>query len=187
MEKSSTDVNTDDEIKHTPECVAENEKFTSIDIEELGKAVKKLVIDETKNTVQEAPKAPQETVQLKPDTPKIAVKQFDHKFLLVDSFTDSTIGLYPSNKVANTIMIELVRKDILLYIDMYQKKILIGESVEENRDSLAVIRNLLYQYRTIEQSMNTSIMLENKAISRYRIMCLKVDDREVDESNYFNF
>jgi hypothetical protein len=185
MEKSSTDVNTDDEIVtssieietlngnlevHTPECIAES--------------LKKVVIDETKNTVQEAPK---ETVQLKPDTPKIAVKQFEYKYLLTDSFTDSTIGLYPNNRVATEIMINLVKKDILLYIDMYQKKILIGESIEENRECLSVIKNLMYHYRTIEQSMNTSIMLENKAVSRYRIMCLKVDDRDVDESNYFNF
>jgi hypothetical protein len=161
------------EIEHTLECVAES--------------LKKVVIDETKNTIQEAPKPPEETVQLKPDTPKIAVKQFDYKYLLTDSFTDSTIGLYPTNKIANEIMIGLVKKDILLYIDLYQKKILMGESIEENRDYLAIIKNLMYQYNTIEQSMNTSILLDNKAVSRYRVMCLKVDDREVDESNYFNF
>ena len=159
-------MNTDDEIKHTPECLAES--------------LKKVVIDETKNTVQEAP-------QLKPDTPKIAVKQYIYKFVLTDSLTDSIIGIYPTNKIATTLMIELVKKDISLYVDMYQKKILIGESVEENRDSLAVIKNLMYQYKTIEQSMNTSIMLENKAINRYRIMCIKEDQRDVDESDYFNF
>jgi hypothetical protein len=185
MEKSSTDVNTDDELVttsmeietlngnlevHTPDCLAEK--------------VKAVTIDETKNTVQEAPK---EKVQLKPDTPKIAIKQFEYKFLVTDSFTDSTIGLYPNNKVATCVIIELVKKDILTYIDMYQKKILIGESVEENRECLAVIKNLMYQYKTIDQSMNTAIMLENKAVNRYRIMCLKVDEREVDESDFFNF
>jgi hypothetical protein len=35
--------------------------------------------------------------------------------------------------------------------------------------------------------MNTSIMLEDKTVNRFRIMCLKVDEREVDESDYFNF
>jgi len=181
MEKSSTDVSTDNEVittsmeietlngnleVHTPDCLAES--------------LKKVVIDESKNTVQEAP-------QLKPDTPKIAIKQFEYKYLLTDSLTDSTIGLYPSNKVATGVLIELVKKDILLYIDMFQKKILIGESIEENRNSLSLIKNLIYQYRTIEQTMNTSIMLENKMINRYRIMSLKVDEREVDEGDFYNF
>jgi len=177
MEKSSTDVNTDDEIvtssmemEHTPECIAES--------------LKKVVIDETKNTVQEAPK---ETVQLKPDTPKIAVKQYDYKFLVTDTLTDSTVGIYNSNKVATGVIIELVKKDILLHIDMQQKKILIGESIEENRSSLSLIKSLIYQYKTIEQSLNTSIMLEDKTVNRYRVMCLKVDDREVDESSFFSF
>jgi hypothetical protein len=185
MEKSSTDVSTDHELittsmeietlngnleVHTPDCLAES--------------LKKVVIDESKNTVQEAP--PQ-TVQLKPDTPKIAIKQYEYKYLLTDSLTDSTIGLYPTNKIATSVLIELVKKDILLYIDMFQKKILIGESIEENRNCLSLIKNLIYQYRTIEQTMNTSIMLENKMINRYRIMSLKVDEREVDEGDFLNF
>ena len=180
MEKSSTDLNTDDEIvtssmemEHTPECIAES--------------LKKVVIDETKNTVQEAPKPPQETVQLKPDTPKIALPQFDYKFLVTDTLTDSTVGIYPSNKVATGVIIELVKKDILLHIDMQQKKILLGDSIDVNKTALSLIKNLIYQYKTIEQSLNTSIMLEDKSVNRYRIMCLKVDDREVDESSFFSF
>jgi len=183
MEKSSTEINTDDEMNQIANLTGELEIHSS---ECIAEASRKVSIDESKNTVQEIPTPPPAPV-LKPDTPKLSLPQFEYKFLLVDSFTDSTVGLYNTNKIATGVMIELVKKDILLHIDMYQKKILIGESIEENRDSLAVIKSLMYQYRSIEQSMNTFIMLDGKAINRYRIMALKVDDRDVDESNYFNF
>lgn len=186
MEKSSTELNTDDEMNQITNLTGELEIHSS---ECKAEASRKVSIDESKNTVQQLPISGGQggVLPLKPDTPKISLPQFEYKFLLVDSFTDSTIGLYNTNKIATGVMIELVKKDILLHIDMYQKKILIGESIEENRDSLAVIKSLMYQYRSIEQSMNTFIMLDGKSINRYRIMALKVDDRDVDESNYFNF
>jgi hypothetical protein len=166
MEKSSTELNTDDEMNHTPECLAES--------------LKKVVIDESKNMVQEPP-------QLKPDTPKIPLKQWVYKYLLNDSFTDSIVGMYDSNNKAVRIMIDLVKKDIINYIDLYQKKILQGESIEENRNYLSLIKNLLYQYRNIENSRNTCIMLEGKSVNRYRIMMVKEDEQEPDESDYLNF
>jgi hypothetical protein len=184
MEKSSTDVNTDHElVTSSIELETLNGNLEVHTTECLSEKVKAVTIDETKNTVQEAPK----TVQLKPDTPKIALQQFEYKFLVTDSFTDSTVGLYDSNKKATSVIIELVKKDILLYIDMHQKKILTGDSIEVNRISLSIIKNLAYQYRTIEQSMNTCILLDGEAKNRYRVMSVKVNDTEVDESDFLYF
>lgn len=163
MDKSSTsEIHTDDEV-HTVECIADT--------------LKKVSIDESKNTVQPAP-------PLKPDTPKIAVKQWSYKFLLTDTLTDSVVGLYPTNKAATLVVIELVKKDLINYVNDFQLKILKGESIEENRMYLANIKHLTYQYNTIEQSLNTSITIDNKTTSRYKILCLKENEPEVDESDF---
>lgn len=181
MDKSSTDeIHTDDET-HSMECIADTLKKVSID--ESKNTVQQLPISGGQGGVLESPPVP----ELKPDTPKLAFKQYTYKFLLTDTFTDSTIGLYKSNKTANLVMIELVKKDLLNYIDIFQKKILNGESIEENRNYLSQIKHHMYHYRTIEQSLNTCVLLDGKPINRYRIIMLKEDQDDVDESDYFNF
>jgi len=175
MDKSSTsEIHTDDE-NYSMECIADT--------------LKKVSIDESKNTVQQLPISGGQgaALPLKPDTPKIAVKQWSYKFLLTDTLTDSVVGLYPSNKAATLVVVELVKKDLINYVNDFQLKILKGESIEENRMYLANIKHLTYQYNTIEQSLNTSITIDNKTTSRYKILCLKEDEREVDESDFVMF
>jgi hypothetical protein len=172
MDKSSTDeIHTDDE-NHSMGCIADT--------------LKKVSIDESKNTVQQLPISGSQggVLPLKPDTPKIAVKQWTYKFLLTDTLTDSVVGLYPTNKAATLVAIELVKKDLISYVNDFQLKILKGESIEENRMYLANIKHLTYQYNTIEQSLNTSITIDNKTTSRFKILCLREDNSEVDESDY---
>ena len=82
------------------------------------------------------------------------------------------------------VAIELVKKDLINYVNDFQLKILKGESIEENRSYLANIKHLTYQYNTIEQSLNTSVTIDNKTTSRFKILCLREDNSEVDESDY---
>jgi hypothetical protein len=151
---------------HSPECIAET--------------MKKVTIDESKNTSSDQP------VELKPDTPKIPVKQFSFKFLLTDTFTDSIIGLYPTNRIATNVMIDLVKEDLMLYVDYFKKNILFGESVEDNRNHLSNIKQLLYQYNTIEQSQNTSVMIDGEVKNRYRITIVKENNTEISTTDFIN-
>jgi hypothetical protein len=158
--------------------------------DELNNTVKKVVIDESKNTIhkQEAPPAPTPAPAptLKPDTPKIPLPQTTYKFLLVDTLTDSTIGIYKSNQLANNVVKKLIKDDLQIIINNERLKIILGESVDDNRNSLANIKHCLYQFNTIDQSSNTMLSFDGKNINRYKIMCVMEGVDDVDETNFYN-
>ena len=141
--------------------------------------MKKVSIDENKNEVKEIP-------ALKPDTPKIALPQIIWKFLVVDTYTDSTIGLYQSNKIAVSVIISLVKEDLQTYINDYRLKILNGESIEDNRVHLANLKQCIYHLNTIDHSLNTAVLLDGKVLNRYKILCVKEGQKEINESDYLN-
>jgi hypothetical protein len=150
---------------HTPECIAETMKSVSI--------------DENKNIVREIP-------TLKPDTPKIPLPQFEYKYLVIDTFTDNTVGLYKSNKVAVEIVKNLVKDDLNVLMFDERIKILRNDSVEENRQSLQNIKQWIYHLNTIDQNNNTMFMIDGKIMNRYKIHVIKEGDKDVDESNFTN-
>ena len=150
---------------HTPECIAET--------------MKKVSIDENQNIVREIP-------ALKPDTPKIPLPQFEHKYLVIDTYTDNTVGLYKSNKKAVEVIKKLVKDDLHMLMLDERMKILRNESVEENRVSLQNIKQWIYHINTIDQSHNTMYMIDGKVMNRYRIHVVKEGDEDVDESNFYN-
>jgi hypothetical protein len=149
--------------------------------DELVNTVKKVVIDESKNTIQDAP-----IPALKPDTPKIALPQFEYKYLVIDTFTDNSIGLYKSNKIAVEVVKNLVKDDLNVLILSERMKILQNDSVEENRQALQNIKQWIYHVNTIDQNNNTMYMIDGKVVNRYRIHVVKEGDKDVDESNYSN-
>jgi len=150
---------------HTPECIAETMKSVSI--------------DENKNIVREIP-------TLKPDTPKIPLPQFEYKYLVIDTFTDNTVGLYKSNKVAVEVVKNLVKDDLNVLMFDERIKILRNDSVEENRQSLQNIKQWIYHLNTIDQNNNTMFMIDGKIMNRYKIHVVKEGDKDVDESNFYN-
>jgi len=154
------------------------------------KLERQVTFDENQNTVKEIPALPPSPPepQLKPDTPKIPIKQYQYKFLVTDTYTDSIVGLYPTNKIATKVIIDLVKQDIMIYIEDYNKKLLHGESIEENRQYLAMIKALTYQYKTIEDSLQTFIQMEDgMAKNRYRIVMIKEDEREISNVDFTYF
>jgi len=154
------------------------------------KLERQVTFDENQNTVKEIPALPPSPPepQLKPDSPKIPMKQYTYKFLVTDTYTDSVVGLYPSNKVATKVIIDLVKDDILVYINDYNQKLLHGESIEENRENLAMIKALTYQYKTIDDSLQTFIqMKDGMAKNRYRIVMIKEDEREISNVDFTYF
>jgi len=155
-----------------------------------SKLERQVTFDENQNTVKEIPALPPSPPehQLKPDTPKIPVKQYQYKFLVTDTYTDSIVGLYPSNRTATKVIIDLVKQDIMVYIEDYNKKLLYGESIEENRRYLAMIKALTYQYKTINDSLQTFIQMEDgMAKNRYRIIMIKEDEREISNVDFTYF
>jgi hypothetical protein len=153
-----------------------------------SKLERQVTFDENQNTFKEIPVLPPSPPELKPDTPKIPMKQYQYKFLVTDTYTDSIVGLYPSNKIATKVIIDLVKQDIMIYIEDYNKKILHGESIEENRQYLGMIKALTYQYKTIDDSLQTFIQMEDgMAKNRYRIVMVKEDEREVYNVDFTNF
>jgi hypothetical protein len=161
------------------EHLVEPEKLNGTEIntdDELSNKVKKVVINEVK-----------EISALKPDTPKIAVAQYQYKYLVSDTLTDSVVGLYPTNKIANSVIIELVKEDLRTLIMDFKIKILHGESIEENQNFLQDIKQYIYQLNTIEQSLQTFVMMDGKAINRYKIIVVRENFTDVDESNFLRF
>ena len=121
-------------------------------------------------------------------TNKIDVnKNSKYNFSLLDSLTDSIIGVYSSNQKATNTAIELVKQDLLLLINYYRTQILLGfeaDTKNENKDLLAQLKQYLYQYKNIKLSNQLHITMGDKNVLRYIIRMVKTneDDSSIDES-----
>ena len=121
-------------------------------------------------------------------TNKIDVnKNSKYNFILLDSLTDSIIGVYSSNQKATNTAIELVKQDLLLLINYYRTQILLGfeaDTKNENKDLLAQLKQYLYQYKNIKLSNQLHITMGDKNVLRYIIRMVKTneDDSSIDES-----
>ena len=121
-------------------------------------------------------------------TNKIDVnKNSKYNFVLLDSLTDSIIGVYSSNQKATNTATELVKQDLLLLINYYRTQILLGfeaDTKNENKDLLAQLKQYLYQYKNIKLSNQLHITMGDKNVLRYIIRMVKTneDDSSIDES-----
>jgi len=121
-------------------------------------------------------------------TNKIDVnKNYKYNFILLDSLTDSIIGVYSSNQKATNTATELVKQDLLLLINYYRTQILLGfeaDTKNENKDLLAQLKQYLYQYKNIKLSNQLHITMGDKNVLRYIIRMVKTneDDSSIDES-----
>ena len=134
---------------------------------------KKVVINEEKNQVIGPPSGQSEKIDL----------SCKYRFVVLDTLTESIVGLYKSNNVAISVVIKLVKKDLELLVQEHRIKILNGESVEENRNSLAVIKQSLYQLKTIDHSKMTHMLIGDRTVNRYKILMVEDDERERTESD----
>jgi len=145
--------------------------------EELKVEEKKVVINEEKNQVIGPPSGQSEKIDL----------SAKFRFLVLDTLTESVVGLYKSNNVAVNVIIKLVKKDLETLVQEQRIKILNGESIEENRDSLQIIKQSLYHIKTIEQSKMTHMIIGNRSINRYKILMVEDDERERTEVDLISY
>ena len=99
----------------------------------------------------------------------------------------SVVGLYKSNNVAVSVIIKLVKKDLETLVQEHRIKILNGESIEENRNSLQIIKQSLYQIKTIEFTKMTHIIIGDRSINRFKIIMVEDDERERTEVDLISY
>jgi hypothetical protein len=138
---------------------------------------KKVVINEEKNQVIGPPSGQSEKIDL----------SAKYRFLVLDTLTESVVGLYKSNNVAVKVIINLIKKDLETVVLDNRIKILNGESIEENRNYLQIIKQALYQMKTIEQSKMTHMIIGDKSINRYKILMVEDGEREVSETDLISY
>ena len=141
--------------------------------EEIKTEEKKVVINEEKNQVIGPPSGQSEKIDL----------SAKYRFIVLDTLTESIVGLYKSNNVAVNVVIKLVKKDLETLVQEHRIKILNGESIEENRNSLSIIKQALYQIKTIEQSKMTHMIVGSRSINRFKILMVEDDERERSETD----
>jgi len=145
--------------------------------EEIKTEEKKVVINEEKNQVIEPPKGQSEKIDL----------SAKYRFVVLDTLTESIVGLYKSNNIAVSVVINLVKKDLETLVQDNRIKILHGESIEENRNYLSIIKQALYQIKTIEQSKMTHMIVGERNINRYKILMVEDDERDRSEVNLIQY
>lgn len=145
--------------------------------EELKVEEKKVVINEEKNQVIGPPSGQSEKIDL----------SAKYRFLVLDTLTESVVGLYKSNNVAVSVVINLVKKDLETLVQEHRIKILNGESIEENRNSLQIIKQSLYQMKTIEHSKMTHMIVGDRSINRFKILMVEDDERERTETDLISY
>ena len=138
---------------------------------------KKVVINEEKNQVIGPPSGQSEKIDL----------SAKYRFLVLDTLTESVVGLYKSNNVAVSVIIKLVKKDLETLVQEHRIKILNGESIEENRNSLQIIKQSLYQIKTIEFTKMTHIIVGDRSINRFKIIMVEDDERERTEVDLISY
>ena len=118
-------------------------------------------------------------------TNKVSLAKKLH-FVLIDTFTNSIVGIYNSNNKATRVAIKLVKKNLYLLIKNEKDRLLMSEdTIEEKRKTLSLLKSYIYHYKTIEQSNQIHIITEDKNILRYVIrMVDQTEDEDVDEENF---
>jgi hypothetical protein len=104
-----------------------------------------------------------------------------YKYIVLDKLTECVVGIYPTNKKANGVIIKLVKNDLNVLVQNSRMNILFSEDINENRIHLNNIKQAMYQLKTIEQSNMTHMVIGDKNINRYRIICVVDNDEDVDE------
>jgi hypothetical protein len=104
-----------------------------------------------------------------------------YKYIVLDKLTESVVGIYPTNKKANGVIIKLVKNDLNVLIQNSRMNILFSEDINENRIHLNNIKQAMYQLKTIEQSNMIHMIIGDKNINRYRIVCVVDNDEDIDE------
>lgn len=138
---------------------------------------KKVVFNEEKNQVIGPPSGQSEKIDL----------SAKYRFLVLDTLTESVVGLYKSNNVAVNVIIKLVKKDLETIVQEHRIRILNGESIEENRNSLSIIKQALYQMKTIEQSKMTHMIIGERSVNRYKILMVEDGERDISEVDLINY
>lgn len=107
-------------------------------------------------------------------------------FVLIDTFTNSIVGIYNSNNKATRVAVKLVKKNLYLLIKNEKDRLLMSEdTVTEKRKTINLLKSYVYHYKTIDQSNQIHIITEDKNILRYVIRPVdQTDDEDVDEENF---
>lgn len=107
-------------------------------------------------------------------------------FVLIDTFTNSIVGIYNSNNKATRVAVKLVKKNLYLLIKNEKDRLLMSEdTITEKRKTINLLKSYVYHYKTIDQSNQIHIITEDKNILRYVIRPVdQTDDEDVDEENF---
>jgi hypothetical protein len=145
--------------------------------EEIKTEEKKVVINEEKNQVIGPPEGQSKMIDL----------SSKYRFIVLDTLTESIVGLYKNNNIAVNMIMKLVKKDLETIIQDNRIKILNGESVEENRLYLSIIKQALYQIKTIEQSKMIHMIIGERNVSRYKILMVEDGERDISEVDLISY
>jgi protein subunit release factor B len=107
-------------------------------------------------------------------------------FVLIDTFTNSIVGIYNSNTKATKVAVKLVKKNLYLLIKNEKDRLLMSEdTIEEKRKTINLLKSYVYHYKTIDQSNQIHIITDKENILRYVIRPVdQTDDEDVDEENF---
>ena len=107
-------------------------------------------------------------------------------FVLIDTFTNSIVGIYNSNTKATKVAVKLVKKNLYLLIKNEKDRLLMSEdTMTEKRKSINLLKSYVYHYKTIDQSNQIHIITDKENILRYAIRTVEQnDDEDVDAENF---
>ena len=107
-------------------------------------------------------------------------------FVLIDTFTNSIVGIYNSNNKATRVAVKLVKKNLYLLIKNEKDRLLMSEdTITEKRKTINLLKSYVYHYKTIDQSNQIHIITDKENVLRYVIrMVEQTDDEDIDEENF---
>lgn len=110
-------------------------------------------------------------------------------FLVFDDYTKAILCAFQSPHKATAFILKLVKNDIKMIMKDIRLKITISDKDDEedfkmNRDRLSILKNLVYQYKTIEQSKMNFINFGEHKILRYLVLTVQYKEPE-DEGDYY--
>ena len=107
-------------------------------------------------------------------------------FVLIDTFTNSIVGIYNSNNKATRVAVKLVKKNLYLLIKNEKDRLLMSEdTMTEKRKTINLLKSYVYHYKTIDQSNQIHIITDKENVLRYVIRTVEqTDDEDVDEENF---
>lgn len=107
-------------------------------------------------------------------------------FVLIDTFTNSIVGIYNSNNKATRVAIKLVKKNLYLLIKNEKDRLLMSEdTITEKRKTINLLKSYVYHYKTIDQSNQIHIITDKENVLRYVIRTVEqTDDEDIDEENF---